>query len=273
MSWASPVKLAAGKVAVITGAASGVGQALAVQVAFRGLSVVLSDLPGRSLERTVDQVTAAGAKTLAVSCDVRRSSDVQQLAATALDRFGTIDAVFLNAGVFQEHIPLWETDDAVWDQVVQTNLRGVAHGITHFVPILIEKGSGHVVITASLTGLIRTAFVGAYAASKFAVIGMSESLAAELAERAREVKVTVVCPGLIRTPMTEALLGPLPAPGESDPVPADRALDPGDVARGILAGVETDQLYVVLSASPAASRIEDRAFDIVRSIADGEERA
>ena len=227
--------------------------------------MVVADLPGDALAQATALVGEAGSEVLGIGCDVRRASDVEALAAAAVDRFGTVDLVCLNAGVFHPSTPMWEIDADVWDRVIDTNLWGVVHGVRSFVPILVAKGSGHVVVTGSISGLVRTAFAGAYAASKHAVVGLSESLQAELAERAPGVKVTVVCPAMVRTALTEFVLGPLPAPGEPDPAAAPHILDPDVLAAEVLTGVEADELYVVPSPGSAA-RIETRLHDIISAI-------
>ena len=259
------MRLLPGQVAVVTGAASGIGRSLATALSARGLSVVVADLPGDALAQATALVSGAGSEAMGVACDVRRASDVDALATATLDRFGTVDMVCLNAGVFHDVAPMWEIDEDVWDRVIDTNLRGVVHGIRSFVPILVAKGSGHVVTTGSISGLARTKFVGPYAASKHAVVGLSESLQAELAERAPAVKVTVVCPALVRTALTESILGPLPAKGEPDPAAAPSILDPDVLAARVLAGVEADELYVVPSPG-SAPRIEARMHDITSAI-------
>ena len=203
------MKLVDGQVAVVTGAASGIGRSLATQLSSRGLAVVLADLPGDRLEEATALASEAGGEALAVACDVRHRPDVEALAARVLERCGRVDLVCLNAGVLHDAAPLWALDPAVVDQVLAVNLYGVLHGVGALVPLLVAQGSGHVLLTASMSGVARTRYVGAYATSKFAVVGLAESLAGELGEQAPGVGVTVVCPGMVRTPLTAPMLGPL----------------------------------------------------------------
>jgi NAD(P)-dependent dehydrogenase (short-subunit alcohol dehydrogenase family) len=260
------VKLVDGQVAVVTGAASGIGRSLATQLSSRGLAVVLADLPGDRLEEATALASEAGGEALAVACDVRHRPDVEALAARVLERCGRVDLVCLNAGVLHDAAPLWALDPAVVDQVLAVNLYGVLHGVGALVPLLVAQGSGHVLLTASMSGVARTRYVGAYATSKFAVVGLAESLAGELGEQAPGVGVTVVCPGMVRTPLTAPMLGPLPEPGQVDPVDSPSVLDPDVVAARMLEGVEADELYVMPSVGTAA-RIEERTADMLGAIA------
>jgi NAD(P)-dependent dehydrogenase (short-subunit alcohol dehydrogenase family) len=193
------MKLEGGQVAVITGAASGIGFGIAEALAQRGLDIVAADVQPDALADAVTRLESSGVSALGVPTDVRDRSAVDALASAALDRFGRVDVVCNNAGVISPPAPMWEVPQSDWDWVLTVNLGGVINGISAFVPHLVHQGSGHVVNTASMAGISVAPYQGPYTASKHAVVALSEALALELAEAAPGVGVTVVCPGLIAT--------------------------------------------------------------------------
>lgn len=187
------------RLAVVTGAAGGIGTALARRLSDRGCSVVLADLPGADLDRTAAEVGGS-----AVPTDVSDLAAVRALAAAAPDA----DLVCLNAGIVGTLGAPWEVPPADWDTVFAVNLGGVLNGLRAFVPPLLASGRpGHVLITASLAGLCSFPGNGAYGPSKHAIIAVAEQAA--LALRGTAVGVTVLCPALVRTGMSEIGADPL----------------------------------------------------------------
>src|SRR5215469_1711980 len=168
------MELSAGKVAVVTGAASGIGLALAERFARSGLHVVLADVEESALAAAEQKVAALGVSTLAVRTDVSDEAAVNTLAAAAVDRFGAVHVVCNNAGVSPVGDP-WSGPISAWKWVLGVNLWGVIHGIRAFLPVLTAQGEGHIVNTASIAGLIPEAGA-AYDASKHAVVAISEDL-------------------------------------------------------------------------------------------------
>ena len=175
-----------GQVAVVTGAASGIGLAMAESFAELGLDVVLADIDESHLSRAAARVTDNGGSVLAVRTDVRSAEQVNDLALVTLDHFGRVDVVANNAGVVALGFT-WEIEDSEWDWVLGVNLRGVIHGLQAFVPHLISQNSGHVVNTASMAGISVMPGIAAISVSKHAVVALSEGLAAELAQAAPNV--------------------------------------------------------------------------------------
>ncbi len=192
-----------GKVAVVTGAASGIGRALADRWVTEGMKVVLADIEGIPLEAARDELDAAGADVLAVRTDVSDAAQVDALAAATLEHFGAVHLVCNNAGVGGGGLS-WEAGLDEWDWVLGVNLLGVVHGIRSFVPHLVAQDEGHVVNTASIAGFAYAPMMGPYNASKAAVVAISETLKAELGLQGSKVGVSVLCPGWVNTRIHES---------------------------------------------------------------------
>ena len=228
------MELVAGKVAVVTGAASGIGLALAERFARAGLDVVLADVEKPALQAAVEKVASLGAKTLAVPTDVSDQAAVDALAAAAADRFGAVHVVCNNAGVATDADP-WFGPISAWSWVLGVNLWGVIHGIRAFLPLLAGQREGHIVNTASAAGLI-PATQPAYDATKHAVVAISEDLYRAMTVARLPIGVSVVCPGWVRTSIHQAkrnwpqTLGEVPPPAATAEVTApyvQRAIDEG----------------------------------------------
>ncbi len=193
------------KVAVVTGAASGIGYALAERFAQEGMRVVLADIEKDALAAAEARLSQHDKRVLAVVTDVSKAESVEALAQKTLDAFGAVHIVCNNAGVGNPAVPIWENTLADWQWVLGVNLWGVVHGIRTFVPILLRQGEpGHVVNTASMAGLTSTARLGIYCASKHAVVAISETLHAELAAINSAVKVSVLCPSFVKTNIADS---------------------------------------------------------------------
>ena len=186
-----------GKTVVITGGASGIGLATARQMAAKGAQLVLGDVEDGPLAAAVEALGAQGANVRGVHCDVASLPDVEGLRDEALSAFGAVHVVFNNAGVGGG--PTIGASIEAWRWVVSVNLDGVYHGIHAFLPLLLDQDEGHVVNTASLSGIGGVPGMGPYCATKFAVVGLSESLYYDLAMRRSNVGISVLCPGFVRT--------------------------------------------------------------------------
>lgn len=185
-----------GRVAVITGAASGIGLGVAERFLAEGMKVVMADIEQQSLDREVRRLSADGGDVLGVLCDVRDPTSVSELAATTLSSYGAVHVVMNNAGVAPAG-PMLEATADDWRWIVEVNLLGVAYGITAFGPILRDAGEGHIINTASEAGHVTSAVLGMYSATKHAVVGMTESLHREL--EGTGVSAHCLCPNLVTT--------------------------------------------------------------------------
>jgi NAD(P)-dependent dehydrogenase (short-subunit alcohol dehydrogenase family) len=192
-----------GKVAVVTGAASGIGNAVATRLAEEGMKVVLADVEEGPLADAEKKLTDAGATVLAVPTDVSKGDQVDALAEKTFATFGTAHVIHNNAGVGAGG-PMWTLTEADWQWVLGVNLWGVIHGVRAFVGRMVDQGEGHVVNTASIAGLTSAPLMGPYNVSKHGVVTLSETLAAELALHGSPVKVSVLCPGWVNTRIHEA---------------------------------------------------------------------
>ena len=192
-----------GRVAVVTGGASGIGFGLASAFAAEGMKVVLGDIEAPALDDAVAKLSAGGAEVLGVRTDVSDDESVAALAAAAVDRFGAIHIACNNAGVGGGGLS-WEAPLSTWEWVLGVNMWGVIHGIRAFVPILMQQDEAHIVNTASIAGLAAGPFMGPYNASKHAVVALSETLFHEMAMTAPQVKVSVLCPGWVKTRIADS---------------------------------------------------------------------
>jgi NAD(P)-dependent dehydrogenase (short-subunit alcohol dehydrogenase family) len=235
----------ADRTAIVTGAGSGIGAALARALSAAGADVVHADIDGRAAERE-----ARGGRSAEV--DVTDAAAVQRLVDDVVERAGRLDLMFNNAGIGvggeADLIPLED-----WDRIIDVNIRGVVHGVAAAYPVMLRQGSGHIVNTASLAGLVPAGLLTPYAMTKHAVVGLSQSLRVEAA--ARGVRVTVVCPGVVETPLLDS----------EDPVGSfdvrryltvdqgvRHPMSPTDLATEVLEGVAKNRGVVV---APAQARV------------------
>lgn len=198
------MKTFSGRVAVITGAAEGIGKAIALHAARQGMKLVLADLNPDTLSRTMSELVAEGAEVAGLDVDVSDAGRVEALAELAYSRFGAVHLLVNNAGVALAK-SVWETSQKDWDWVMGVNLYGVTNGLRAFVPRMLAGGDeGHIVNVASVAGLISEPGMAAYNASKFGVVTVSEGLFHDLALRKSAIGVSVLCPAWVRTRIAEA---------------------------------------------------------------------
>jgi NAD(P)-dependent dehydrogenase (short-subunit alcohol dehydrogenase family) len=249
-----------GKVAVVTGAASGIGFGLAEACAAEGMKVVLADIEEGALKDAAGRLDSAGADVLAVSTDVADGAAMDALAAAVEAEYGTWHLVCLNAGVGGGGLA-WTLTEADWQWVLGVNLWGVIHGIRVFVPRLVEQEEGHVVNTASMAGLLGGPAMGPYNASKHAVVSLSETLRGDLALAGGKVGVSVLCPGWVNTNIPNADRNRPDALRNAGPAPeltpeqelfrnalAERlatGMEPAAVARLVLDAVTADRFWIL----------------------------
>jgi NAD(P)-dependent dehydrogenase (short-subunit alcohol dehydrogenase family) len=232
-----------GRVAVITGAGSGIGRGLAHRCAQEGMKVVLADVNTAALVQTEAELKAAGAVVFSVPTDVSRAGDVEALAQKTLEAFGGVHLLFNNAGVVTLN-PLWESSLAEWEWVLGVNLWGVIHGVHFFLPMMLKQDAGgHIVNTASMAGLIASPGIGIYRVSKHSVVALSETLCLELAQRGAKVKVSVLCPAFVNTELLDSSVHNRPAGLHSSSAQSPEAEATGERLRqAALSGMSPDQV-------------------------------
>lgn len=270
-----------GKVAVVTGAASGIGLALAQRFAQDGLHVVLADIEGPRLEAALAQVQALGAQAIAVRTDVASEVQVDALADAAYARFGAVHVLCNNAGVLVPGLvaPAWLSTAADWRWVLDVNLMGVLHGVRAFVPRMLAAGDeGHIVNTASVAGLMTAS--NPYHVSKHAVACMTEGLYKDFRRLGTRLSASVLCPGLINTDILSAERNRPPGQGpamdlKNLPETVQQAVqqfgqalqagyDPAVVAQAVADAIRADRFYVIPAQEPLQQMIDLRMNDILQ---------
>ena len=240
------------KVAVVTGAASGIGRAIAERCSQEGMKVVLADIEQQALDQAEQALKEAGASVLAVRTDVSRAEDVSLLARKTIDAFGAIDLLFNNAGVGAGSTP-WESTLADWQWVLGVNLWGVIHGIQVFVPIMLDQDTEcHIVNTASVAGLLPFHHCAPYQVTKHAVVALSENLYYSLVQQKTKIKVSVLCPGWVNSRIMESERNRPPElqnePDQHPPSP-EREVIQRDMVQAVETGMSPTQLAgIVFSA-------------------------
>jgi len=240
------------KVAVVTGAASGIGRALAQRFAQAGMKVVLADVEQDALVQAAHDIRTAGAEAIAVRTDVSKAAEVEALAQATLDQFGAVHVVCNNAGVAMS-APCWMNTVADWEWVLGVNLWGVLHGVRVFTPILLSQGvESHIVNTASMAGMISGPGMAAYNVTKFGVVTLSETLHHELTMLGAPVHVSVLCPGFVNTRIFEA--------------ERNRPAQLAETASKLPGAEEMEQMgrQLVAAGSPP-SMVADVVFDAIRN--------
>jgi 3-oxoacyl-[acyl-carrier protein] reductase len=192
------------RVAFITGAGSGIGRAMAQEFAARGASIAACDIVADGAEATRAAAEEAGApRAIALTADVARAADVERAVAAAQDELGRIDILCSNAGVLDGYASAVDTDEELWDHVMDVNLKATWLVSRAALPAMIERGSGCIIVTASVAGMVAGGGGVAYTASKHGVIGLMRQIAIENA--AKGIRVNAICPGVIQTGMTQPL--------------------------------------------------------------------
>jgi NAD(P)-dependent dehydrogenase (short-subunit alcohol dehydrogenase family) len=250
----------AGKVAVVTGAGSGIGLALASSLSSEGMRVVISDVDERALDRAAAVLVDGGAEqgdVLAQRCDVRLDSEVGALADLVFATWGQVDVLCNNAGVFVGGL-LWEQTTADLEFVLGVNVWGILNGIRAFVPrMLAQDTEGHIVNTCSVAGLLAGTFSGPYCVSKFAALAATESLALDLAMTGSKLKVTALCPGMVQTNLdTGSIESRPPELASTNPDATafmsqvlrehlDQGIEASDVAAQVLDAIRTERFMAL----------------------------
>lgn len=248
------------RVAVVTGAASGIGRGMVHNFVNAGMKVVLADINEEKLNNTVQSFKDSGAEVLGVTTDVSQADQVERLAQKALDVFGAVHVLCNNAGVGYSWRNSWETPLEGWNWVFSVNVMGIINGIHIFMPIMLGQNTeAHIVNTASLAGLIINQSNVPYGVSKHAVVALSESINMELQIRGANVKISVLCPGPINTDIIGSSQrnrpSALPPPPELTEEEAiflrafeiwlERGLDPKEVGRQVLDAIREERFYII----------------------------
>ena len=223
-----------GKVALITGAGSGIGRASALAFAREGAKVAVADIVVEGGEETVRMVKEAGGEAFLIKVDVSNAADVEAMVNTVVDTYGRIDCAYNNAGIEGRLASTDEYPEDVFDKVIDINLTGVWLCMKYELPHMLKQGGGAIVNTASGAGLIGVAGMSAYVASKHGVVGLTKTAALEYAKSG--IRVNSVCPGLIQTPMVERITAEQPQLGEAlvAAEPVGRTGKPEEIAESVV---------------------------------------
>jgi NAD(P)-dependent dehydrogenase (short-subunit alcohol dehydrogenase family) len=244
------------KVAVVTGAASGIGKAMAQQFAGEGMHLLLADIEQEPLLQVSDALRSAGAHVLSERVDVSKPDDLERLATRAYDEFGAVHLLCNNAGVLPPGAPVWKEPLATWHWALDVNFFGVLHGVQAFVPRMLKANhEAHIVNTASLAGLTTRPLMSAYNVSKHAVVALSECLYSELRLTTDKIHVSVLCPAFARTRLLESGRNK-PEGVEADPTASfgfydalkrvvDEGVPPEEIASAAMTAVRENQFWIL----------------------------
>lgn len=259
----------AGRTALITGAASGLGRAMAMRFAGEGMRLVLADIEAGPLDEVRQALSVRGAEVVAEVVDVSRVQDVDRLAAVAFDRFGTVHVLCNNAGVVKR-ARSWQLTLDDWQWVLGVDLWSVIYAVRAFVPRMIDRGEpGHIVNTASMAGLLPVPNLAAYGVSKSAVVALSEALQLDLDAEDASIGVSVLCPGFIATRITESERNRPAELTNAAPIPAvartttgvTATMDASQVAEQVVEAIMTDRFWI-LTHERYRDVIQERAAGI-----------
>ena len=259
----------AGRVAVITGAARGIGYQIALRLGREGMRVVIADLDAPRLAEAERELHAQGVQAVAIPVDVSDFADIDRLPRIALSAFGAIDVVCLNAGVNATHVPTWEIGIEDWDWILKPNVWGVLNGIRAFVPrmLALERAGatgGHIVITSSNGALRMRASSGPYPTTKRFVLSAAESLYHDLKQAGSELRVSALLPGGIRTSEAMARRGePRTSRTEEQQDAEHRNLLPEEVAEIVLGAILEPRFYVLTHPERSHSLVRSRLESIL----------
>jgi len=237
-----------GAVAIITGGASGIGRALAGELARRGAEVVLADLQDDAVKKAAAEIRSRGGRSTAAVVNVADFDGVRQTVSDTIERTGRLDFLFNNAGIgIGGEVRDYTLND--WNRLMDVNQRGVVHGVQAAYGAMVDQGFGHIVNTASIAGLCPTPFETGYGMTKHAVVGLSQSLRIEAAGHG--VRVSVVCPGVIRTPILDGgrygrVIGDIPSEKTMAMWERLRPMDPDIFARKVLDQVALNRAIIIV---------------------------
>ena len=223
-------KIFEGKVAIVTGGASGIGKATAVAFASRGARVVVADVQDGT--ETLALIKKAGGEGIFVKCDVSQESDVKALVEKTIQTYGRLDFGVNNAGTEGVQTPLQDLTEKDWDRTIGINLKGIWLCMKHEIPYLLKQGKGAIVNTASIAGVVGFANMAAYVSSKHGVVGLTKVAALELAKT--NIRVNALCPGVIHTPMVDRALSPELETAYNAMIPQGRMGQPEEMANTIV---------------------------------------
>jgi len=265
-----------GKVAVITGGASGIGRALAERFAAEGMKIVIADIDEVAMRAVEVQLAEGGTEVLTQVCDTSLEAEVQALADAAMSRFGGAHVLCNNAGVIGKG-DAWRSPIAVWDWVIGINLYGVIHGIRAFLPIMEDQGEGHIVNTASMAGLVALPGAAPSNVTKTGVVALSEGLYLELKATGSPVRVSALCPGFVKTNLAKGQkwterLGSEPGAAQTpmaqmmDAVLAqgvEEGIEATDVADQVVDAIRTERFWILTHPEMRQAPVErmQRAAD------------
>jgi NAD(P)-dependent dehydrogenase (short-subunit alcohol dehydrogenase family) len=233
-----------GKSVLVTGAGSGIGRATAIAFAAEGADVIACDVDDAGGEATVATIRKAGSQAEFFHADVSRSADCVAMVERAVSRFGGLDIAFNNAGINIPVAPIADIDEAVWQRIVGINLTGVFLAMKAEVPAMLRRGGGAIINTASVGGLIGTAGVTAYCATKHGVVGLTKSAALDYIKD--KIRINAICPGGTRTAMLEEWFKhPEVEKAAIAGTPIGRMADPAEIARSVLYLASDESSFMV----------------------------